>query len=255
MELTWLGTAGFILKAGNLEFAFDPFLSRGPDNQSPFNAKSFQNTRAIYVGHGHFDHTYDIPEIVKHSDVEIVAPGLTGFILRMRGVPANRIKTSHNDMYLLKDLKMRAFKSSHVRFDAKLVLSTMKRCGFRDCLNIACLGLGYPEGLVQSYSFEFKGKRFLYLSTAGCTESELKLYRDLEVDYMFSPLQGHSRIQSLVADQIAIVAPKVVIPHHYDDFYPPLSQTICVDAFEEELKKRHFKGKLQIVPLFETVQI
>lgn len=255
MELTWLGTAGFIVRGKEGEIVFDPFLSRGKGEKSPFSPKSFANSQAVFVGHGHFDHTFDIPSIVSHSDTKVFAPGLTGQILRLRGVPSDRLVAAHNKEVLFKSFKMRAFHSAHVRFDLPLVLSTIKRCGVRGCLHACGLGLGYPKGLVQSYMFEAGGKKVLFMSSAGSSEEELKRYRKLEVDFLLAPLQGHSSIQEIAAKQAAIINPKVVIPHHHDDFYPPLSQNISVDVFRDRLKQVGYGGDVLEIPLFKSSQL
>jgi L-ascorbate metabolism protein UlaG (beta-lactamase superfamily) len=117
----------------------------------------------------------------------------------------------------------------------------------------ACgLGLAYPKGLVQTYLFEAEGKKILYMSSAGATEEELLVYRQLEVDYFLAPLQGHSSIQEIVAKQTAIIQPKVVIPHHHDDFFPPLSQNVSVDVFREKLKQMKYQGDVLEIPLFKS---
>ncbi|MBO9667277.1 MAG: MBL fold metallo-hydrolase [Bdellovibrio sp.] len=255
MELTWLGTAGFIVKSKEGEIAFDPFLSRGQGEASPFTPKSFENTQAIFVGHGHFDHTFDIPEIANNTEAKIYAPGLTGQLLKMRGVSGNRVHHAGNKETLFKDFKMRAFKSSHVNFDMPLILSTIKRCGVRGCMHICGLGVSYPQGMVQSYYFEAGGKKILFLSSATNDIGELKQYRDLEVDYYLAPLQGHTNIQDLAAKHVSIIKPKVVIPHHHDNFYPPLSQDISAEVFKEKLTRSGFKGDFLEIPLFKNIQL
>lgn len=255
MELTWLGTAGFIVKSKEGEIVFDPFLSRGEGVPSPFTAKSFENAQALFVGHGHFDHTFDIPEIANSTDFKIFAPGLTKYLLKLRGVPSSRLAHSNTKEILFKSFKMRAFLSSHVQFDFPLVLETVKRCGVKGCLQACGLGLSFPKGLVQTYQFESKGKKFLYMSSAGATEKELLKYREQEVDYFLAPLQGHSQIQAITAKLTKIIQPKIVIPHHHDDFFPPLSQNVSVDVFREELKIVGFKGEVLNIPLFKNAQI
>lgn len=258
MDLTWLGTAGFIVKGKEGEIVFDPFLSRGKGEKSPFTPKSFENCRALFVGHGHFDHTYDIPAIAAATDMKIYAPGLTGQMLKMRGVSGERIVNASNKEILSKPFNMRAFKSSHVLFDAPLVMSTLKRMshhGLRCCAHIAGLALGWPVGMVQTYYFEVGGKKVLFASSAGFTDKELEIYRKLEVDYFLAPLQGHSDIQEIAAQATAIINPKVVIPHHHDDFYPPLSQNISAEVFREDLKKHSFKGDVLEIPLFKSAQV
>lgn len=258
MDLTWLGTAGFIVKGKEGEFAFDPFLSRGRGEKSPFTAKAFANSRAIFVGHGHFDHTYDLPHIASETDLKIYAPGLTGQILKMRGVPGDRLFNATNKEVLLKPFNMRAFKSSHVLFDGPLIASTLKRMshhGLKCCAEIAGLALGWPVGMVQTYYFEVDGKKVLFASSAGFSKKELETYRKLEVDYFLAPLQGHSDIQEIAAQAVSIINPKTVIPHHHDDFYPPLSQSISADVFREDLKKHSFKGDVLEIPLFKSALV
>ena len=145
MELTWLGTAGFIAKTKNGVIAFDPFLSRGSGLPSPFSVQSFQNVQAIFVGHGHFDHCFDIPKIAAANNIKVFAPGMTGQILKLRGLPANQLITASNKEVLFKSLQVQAFHSGHAKFDFPLVLSTAKRCGVRGCFHIAKLGLSYPK--------------------------------------------------------------------------------------------------------------
>ncbi|MES2965657.1 MAG: MBL fold metallo-hydrolase [Bdellovibrionota bacterium] len=251
MELTWLGTAGFIVKSNEGEIVFDPFLSRGAGQTSPYSVKSFENAQALFVGHGHFDHTFDVPEIVAGTELKVFAPGLTGRVLRLRGVPASRLMEASNKDVLLESFKVRAFHSAHAKFDMPLVVSTMKRCGVMGCLHAATKGI-YPKGLVQTYLFEVKGKKVLFVSSAGCTDRELEIYRKLEIDFLLAPLQGHSKIQEIAARQTAVIRPKVVIPHHHDDFYPPLSQNISVDVFRDQLKFMEFKGDVLEIPLFKS---
>lgn len=255
MDLTWLGTAGFIVKSKEGEIVFDPFLSRGQGEASPFTVKSFENSQALFVGHGHFDHTFDIPEIAKGTDFKIYAPGLTKHILKYRGVPSQRLLHTNTKELIFKSFKMRAFHSSHIQFDIPLVISTAKRCGIKGCLQVCGLGLAYPKGLVQTYLFEVEGKKILYMSSAGASEKELQVYRNLEVDYFLAPLQGHSSIQEIAAKQTMIIQPKVVIPHHHDDFFPPLSQNVSVDIFKEKLKQMKYKGDVLEIPLFKSALI
>ncbi len=256
MDLTWLGTAGFIARSSGVEIAFDPFLSRGEAGPSPFSPKSFENVECIFVGHGHFDHTFDIPEICSHChEIKVYAPGLTGQVLGLRGVSKSQLGLASNRETLLKSLKVQAFKSAHVSFDFRLVVETAKRCGIAGCLHVAKLGIGYPKGLVQSYLFEDQGRKILFLSSAGCSKKELQMYRNLEIDILLAPLQGHSYIQDIAAEQTLMINPKAVIPHHHDDFYPPLSQHISVEVFKDLLSMKGYKGEVIELNLFESAHL
>src|SRR5665647_1821698 len=167
MDLTWLGTAGFIIKSKDCSIITDPFLSRGQGEKSPFSVKSFENCQACLVGHGHFDHTYDIPEIVAGTDLKVFAPGLTGKLLKRRGVPDSRLLQANNEDILYKPFKVRGFHSAHANFDMPLIFSTLKRCGLGGCAHLFPKIVGYPKGLVQTYYMEVEEKKILFMSSAG----------------------------------------------------------------------------------------
>jgi L-ascorbate metabolism protein UlaG (beta-lactamase superfamily) len=115
--------------------------------------------------------------------------------------------------------------------------------------------LFYPSGLVQTYIFEAEGKKVLFASSAGLSESEIATYRNENVDYFLVPLQGNTHIQRLAAEQVMKVQPRFAIPHHHDDFFPPLSQEISVDGFRYELKQLGYHGQVVEIPLFGSIQI
>jgi L-ascorbate metabolism protein UlaG (beta-lactamase superfamily) len=48
-------------------------------------------------------------------------------------------------------------------------------------------------------------------------------------------VQGRTDIYEVAADLVRKVRPKLVIPHHFDDFYPPVSQTIDLEPLIDEV--------------------
>ena len=147
MKLNWLGTAGFWIKSSQGEILFDPFFFLWRTAaRSPYKPDDFANVEHIFLGHGHFDHAFDVPAILQKTDADVFAPGLTGHLLRMRGAPPERILKTTTNEYLFKPLKVRAFKSDHVHFDKDLVVSTAQRCGLKHCAEVIGLGVSYPKG-------------------------------------------------------------------------------------------------------------
>ncbi len=253
-ELTWLGTAGFTVRSKLGRIAFDPFLSRsGGAAPSPFKPSDFSDIESIFVGHGHFDHTYDVPEICNHSGCRVHALGSTAALLEKKGVAAPKI--FGRSEYLHSSLKVRAHPSRHTVFDCALVWNTLKRFTIPELVKTAKLGLTYPKGETQGYTFESSGKKFLFLSTAGCLDDELEGYRRENIDVILLPLQGHTHISKIAARIAIATGAKTVIPHHHDDFFPPLSQEIRTDQLKFELKEGGFKGEVLEIPLFGTVSL
>lgn len=62
LELTWLGHSGFLLHAGDVTVAIDPFLTGNP--KAPFGPERVR-CHAIVVTHGHGDHLGDTVAIAR----------------------------------------------------------------------------------------------------------------------------------------------------------------------------------------------
>jgi L-ascorbate metabolism protein UlaG (beta-lactamase superfamily) len=61
------------------------------------------------------------------------------------------------------------------------------------------------------------------------------------------PVQGHSRICEVAARIVAQLQPRIVIPHHHDDFLPPLST--CVDLRPFVAALRELSPRVEVVCL------
>jgi len=256
MTFRWLGTAGFIVKADGFEIAFDPFLSRrDPNHTNVMTPKHLANVTDIFIGHGHFDHVFDVPAICGCSNAHVHGSQANLKHLEKMGVESSRLHLADESSRSLSEkLKIYSFKSKHVNFDLPLVASTLVRCGW-NCFHLMKLGVDYPKGGVRTYLFETSGKKILFISSAGCQHSELIKYRDLQPDILLLPLQGHSKIQNIGATMASVINPKIIIPHHHDNFYHPLSQNIDLLPFKEDLRNLGFQGKVMELPLFEEAQI
>lgn len=253
-DLTWLGTAGFTVRSKLGRIAFDPFLSRlGAAAPSPFKPSDFSDIESIFVGHGHFDHIYDVPDICVQSGCRVHALGGTADLLERKGISAEKI--FGRSEYLHSSLRVRAHKSRHTVFDCALIWNTAKRFTLPELVKTAKLGLDYPKGETQGYTFESSGKKFLFLSSAGCSKDELAGYRRENLDVILVPLQGHTHISEIAARIAIATGAKTVIPHHHDDFFPPLSQEIKTDQLKFFLKQGGFQGEMLEIPLFGTISL
>jgi len=255
-ELTWLGTAGFIIKSSKQgSIAFDPYLSRPESAKlSPFKAKDFENIDSVFLGHGHFDHAYDIPEIASVCGCQVYAGENTkNRLMNKHGLEAKRF--IHKTDCLNKHFSVRSFKSKHVNFDCALLWTTLKRLNFSQVVDIIKLGINYPQGETTGYTFETAGKKFLFLSSAGFTKEETEIYQKENIDVLLLPLQGHTHISKIAADFALKINPKIIIPHHHDNFYPPISQEIKTDQLKFYLSAGGYKGEVLEIPLFDTIAI
>lgn len=237
MRYRWLGTAGFELVSGRTSVLLDPYLTRNPEARpaQPLQARDFWHAEAIFLTHGHFDHTFDVPQLVRNSKAKVFASPTVCASLAARGVFWTRLRPRWpGEVAEVGPFRITAIPACHVTFDARLVLATFWRC--RGVLaDLARLGTSrYPTGEVLGWLVEAEGKTIFHLGSA-C----MRWVPDRRVDAFLVPVQGRTDICVVVADLVGRVRPEKVIPHHYDDFYPPLSRYVDLEPLLADLRRRH----------------
>ena len=235
MRIKWLGAAGFQFKTRHSVFLVDPFV---PGRRGP----GFPPGRVdhIFVSHGHFDHLSQVPGIIPASRAMVHCSEQAADILKRKGVPRARIAPVRQDKESLTvdNVRVTAYYSSHVRFDLKLILSSLSRIQTR-IFGYLPLFRQYPCGRVLAWLFTADGKRVLFFGSAGATPRELAVYSNLGIDLLLMPFQGHTRINEIALEQVRAIHPGRVILHHFDDSFPPLSRAVPVSTFIQSLKKSH----------------
>jgi len=59
----------------------------------------------------------------------------------------------------------------------------------------------------------------------------------------------------VAAGLVSRVKPSVVIPHHHDDFYPPLSLDIDLVPFEQDLRRRGLQAQVRVPTINKLMEI
>ncbi len=253
MRLRWLGTAGFELVSGITSILIDPYLTRNQRSEprQDLVPADFPHARAVLVTHGHFDHAYDVPAIVAASGATVYASPLVCQSLAAQGVPWNLLRPCWGgEAGEAGPFRFTAVPARHVTFDAPLVLSTALRCLPR-LPELARLGSSrYPCGQVLGWYIEAEGKRLFHMGSA-CLPHDL----EAEVDVFLVPVQGRTDICSVAADLARRVKPSLVIPHHHDDFYPPLSRYIDLAPFEAGLRERGLQAQVRVPVINRLINI
>ena len=95
-----------------------------------------------------------------------------------------------------------------------------------------------------------------HFGSAGCTEDELARLAALGApDVLMFPLQGHSRICAIAANIVERLKPRVVIPHHHDDFFPPISQAVDIVPFVRAMDELSPPVEVVELPVCEAVEV
>lgn len=247
MRLRWLGTAGVELRSGDTAILIDPDLTRNPRAvpRQPLTPGDFMHAEAVFITHGHFDHTHDLPAVAAASEADVYASGSVVEALVKRGMTAGKLKGIRaGEKVEVGQFKVTAVPACHVKFDAPLVLSTLKRC-MRVIPRLIRMGPPrYPTGEVLGWLLEVEGKKLFELGSA-CMRWE----PEGDIDVFMVPVQGRTDICEVAADLVDRVKPRKVIPHHFDDFYPPLSQEIELAPFVQAV----LSGQKDVEVLVPTI--
>lgn len=236
MELTWLGTAAFRVVIGNTVVWLDPYLSRNKHARPPVTLKPQDIAAAdyIFLSHGHFDHVYDVPEIARRTGARVIASSTVCNALHKAGLPDHQLRPVQGTKTMgLGSFNVLAFPGGHIRFDRRLILQTLRRAKW-GILPALWLGLRYPRGEVLGYLLSTKEHSLCFLGSVGFRREQIER---ITPGVALVAVQGHSDICRIAAHLVARLEPRWVIPHHFDDFYPPLSQAIDLAPFVAEVKR------------------
>ncbi len=264
MDIQWLGTAGFKIQTGSTEssgfasFLIDPYLSRNHEALplQPLTPKDLAPASHIFISHGHFDHLMDVPAIARRTGARVVCSPTAAHTLTDMGMDSDRIIPVEKDGFEIEfqGIKARGFYSRHVRFDLRLLITTLARTG-RRIPAILPLFLNFPCGQVLSWRFEAEGRAIHFFGSGGSTDRELNSLTTHPVDVLMLPLQGHSRICDLAFRYVSILKPALVIPHHQDDFYPPVSQEIDIKPFTDLVSKECPRTQVRVMTMNEILSL
>ena len=258
MELAWWGTAGFQIKAGRQVFLIDPYLSRNAAArpEQPLTPGDILETDHIFVSHGHFDHILDIPAIASQTNCRVYCCPVAANTLKQNGLDSDRVQEVTKDDYALafEGYRARAFFSQHVKFDRWLLAKTLARINFRIPRYLPLMR-AYPVGQVLSWQFEIDGLTLQHFGSAGSTPEELERLSRQKIDILFVPLQGHTRICDIALAYVQALKPRMVIPHHQDDFFPPISTYVDIRPFIKGVKRTCPHTEIRILQINQTVTI
>lgn len=86
LKIKYLGTAGFILSDQHRTVALDPFISR-PNLTQTFTQpllsdpelvrQHIPNADDVLIGHAHYDHILDAPEVCKQTGARLIGSKAT----------------------------------------------------------------------------------------------------------------------------------------------------------------------------------
>jgi len=217
---TWLGTAGWLIRHGDTTLCTDPFLSR-PAGVAPFPVprEELAQVDAILCTHGHFDHAMDLEQVARLSDAPLWAPQVVCRRLASLGLDPDRLHANETATPArLGELSFEVVPSRHITFDAPLIAGTLLNAArggtFRELL---ALGLLWPLGSNSDYLIGAGNRRLYLAGSLGQPPARLREHRS---QVALLPYNGRTDMPRVVQRTVEALEPRLVIFHHWDDFYP-----------------------------------
>jgi L-ascorbate metabolism protein UlaG (beta-lactamase superfamily) len=261
MRLQWLGTSGFKIETDDLSFLIDPYLSRNALARpvQTLKPQDIADAGQVFISHGHFDHLCDVPAVMAVGKSQAYCSETAASTLVRNGADSNRVHTVKADGFSI-DLgtyRAEAFFSRHVKFDIPLVVNTLCRVGPAGYRRASRAGLldRYPLGQVLSWRFTVGGYSIHHFGSAGSTPDELKRLSARPLDLLLIPLQGNTQICDIALEYVRVLKPRMVIPHHQDDFYPPVSSSVDIRPFVIGVVEQCPATEVRVMAMNEMIRL
>ena len=250
LELEWLGTAGYRLTYEGQTLLIDPYFTRVPLSavlrRTPVRADPALHARflsaenrdvvGILVGHTHFDHAIDVPELARSLGADAYGSRSLVRLMALHGLRERAVEVEPHRAYELGPFTVRFVPSLHsklllghrVPFDGELT------CEHLDSLNPAA----YRCGQVYGIHVEVAGTSFYHQGSANLIDDEVPRGG---VDVFLAGIAGRSFTDAYWERILRPLDPAVVVANHYDDFFRPLSGplgfsvNVNLAAFPEEI--------------------
>ncbi len=263
LTLEWAGTAGFKIEYGGKMLLIDPNVTRPrlprylfaslPINKE-LCREVFPKADEIFIGHSHYDHLQDAPEIAIRTGATIHGSSSTAVVCRAWGVPEKQIHV----IKLWTPFQAAGLKVTFVPgIHGKAVMGRIPSPGpIASVERVPMRGSEYRLGAVFGILFETAdGFRVFHSGSADLIDNEVEKVG--AVDVLLICLAGRKHTPDYVKRLASRLKPKVVIPHHYDNFFSPLKKGlkllpgIRMDSFIEEARRECPDSRMLIPALFE----
>lgn len=239
-SIAWYGTASLQIKTNQGMVWIDPFV---PLKGSPvhISKETFLTGKVILLTHGHMDHICSVPWIEDNKRMQIFCSKTPAKNLEKMGVDRKLItEIKPGDNFPVQGLQVQVLHGRHIKFDKPLVKKTLwnkRMIQYADNLPyIMYHHLNCPEnGEIVGYQVTYQKKTIVILGSLGLMYG---IDYPSRIDLLVLPYQGNSDLLHPALQIIKTIQPKAILLDHFDDTFPPISDTVDTEEFVHVL--RHF---------------
>ncbi len=264
VRVQWLGTAGFAIEHRGHVLLIDPYVTRAslarcvlsrlrPDLAAI--ARYVPRADAIVVGHTHFDHALDAPEIARRTGARVFGSRSAATLCLAHGVPADRVEVVERDVGSIPverevgPFRLRFVPSAHSRF----LLGRVPFPGdIADCDDVPMHVSGYRCGAVFGVEIRVAGRVLYHMGSAELVEANVPVKN---VDLLLMCVAGWTTGTEVPERAAHRLSPGAVLLSHWDDFLRPMAAPVrALPAMQmgrlvERLSRAARGVKLGTVPL------
>jgi L-ascorbate metabolism protein UlaG (beta-lactamase superfamily) len=232
LTIEWLGTSGFRLIYQDTTVLIDPYLSRislrafltrrRPALPDPERvAAHVARADAVLIGHAHFDHVLDAPLIARTTGARVYGSRSTANLMRLHDLAPQMVEVEPYRVYPIGPFEVSFVPSAHARLmlGLSVPMSGDITCEHLDQLGPADYGCGQVYGIHIAV-----GGITIYHQGSAELVDEAVVHRG--VDVLLAGIAGRGFSRRYLERAIRAFGPKVVVPHHHDDFFRPLDQAM-----------------------------
>lgn len=263
------GAAGLICSYRNETLLVDPYYSRlgkwqvllgkvsADAEKIRDHADRIGHITAMVIGHSHFDHAFDIPELSKYTQGKIIGNSSLETLMGLSGIKGRTTVCRGGEVVNISErIRITLLPSLH----GKVVLGMIPYPGEISAdAKLPLRAKDYKVGQVFSPKIEIGSKSFLHVGSAGFIEESLKGHC---CDVVFLCVPGWKRMTDYPQRILELTGAKTVVLFHQDDFFSPIEKgkrikTIALADVGGLVKKiRSFSHDMEImVPsLYETME-
>ena len=269
LELQWLGTAGYRIGYQGHSIYIDPYLSRVPlravlrpqpslpDASVLDRALAGMNDQVagVLVGHCHFDHAIDAPEIARRYNAPAYGSKSLVNLMALHGLRHLAREVEPRKTYEMGPFTVRFIPSLH----SKLVLGhSVPYDGELTCEHLDALSpAAYRCGQVWAIQIEVAGIKIYHQGSANLIDDEVPTGG---VDIFLAGIAGRRFTRDYWARVLGRLQPRWIVASHFDDFFRPVdapmgfSMNVNLAAFPEEVGKVSREFRLATLEPMRTVR-
>jgi L-ascorbate metabolism protein UlaG (beta-lactamase superfamily) len=246
LEVTYLGTAGFVLRDEHRAVVLDPYVSRAPlcdllykrlSSKGALIHALLPKADEVLVGHAHFDHILDAPLLCQQTGARLIGARASMMVGRAAGLPESQlVETTGREEIAAGPWKITGLPSIH----GKAFLGRIPLPG-----DMTAPPIWPPRfyelkhGLVLNWLIDTGTIRVLHIDSADFLREELQ---GVQADVICLCAIGRHYRPDYVREVIALTRPRWVIPCHWDTMIthigepPELLPGVDLAGFLQEIR-------------------